>query len=87
MKLKEEFILRPYGDKWVAVAVGSARSKNLMLSMNKTGAFLWECLQQDTTEEALLAQMTEHYQIPGETANRDLQQLLSALRTYGLLEE
>ena len=87
MKLKEGFILRPYGDKWVAVGVGNARNQNLMLSMNKTGAFLWECLQEDSTEEALLAQMTAHYQIPAKTANSDLQQLLSVLRTYDLLEE
>jgi len=86
MKLKPGFILRPYGTQWVAVAVGDARSKNLMLSMNKTGAFLWECLQKDTTEEELLTQLTDKYNITPQAARADLQQLLNVLKHHDLLE-
>lgn len=86
MKLKQGFILRPFGDQWVAVAVGDARQKNLMISMNKTGAFLWECLQQHVTQEQLVAALTEKYQTSSEIAARDVARLLDTLINEDMLE-
>ena len=86
MKLKPGFILRPFGDHWVAVAVGDARQKNLMLSMNKTGAFLWECLQEHTTEPQLLTALTDRYQVSPGQAAQDVEQLLQVLKKEDMLE-
>ena len=86
MKLKPGFILRPFGDQWIAVAVGDARQKNLMLSMNRTGAFLWECLQRQVTEQQLLTALTEKYQVSPEIAARDVALLLDMLKKEDMLE-
>lgn len=86
MKLKPGFILRPFGDQWVAVAVGDARQKNLMLSMNKTGAFLWECLQADVNRKQLVDALTERYQVSAEVAAQDVARLLDTFIKEDMLE-
>lgn len=86
MKLKHGFILRPYGDQWIAVAIGDARKKNLMLSMNRTGAFLWECLRQDTSERQLVTALTDKYQVSPAVAAQDVAQLIELLKNEDMLE-
>lgn len=86
MKLKPGFILRPFGDQWIAVAVGDTRQKNLMLSMNKTGAFLWECLQQQVTEQQLVDALTDRYQVNCEVAAQDVARLLDTFIKEDMLD-
>ena len=56
MKIKDGFLLRKVGGQNVVVALGEAsRDFNGMIRLNDTGVFLWQQLQQDVTEEQLLA--------------------------------
>ena len=54
MKIKSGFIVRKIADQHMAVPVGE-RSQELhgMIGLNETGAFLWELLEEDQTEESL----------------------------------
>ncbi|MBR4723148.1 MAG: PqqD family protein [Clostridia bacterium] len=55
MKIKDGFILRQVAGNYVAVAVGEESVNfNAMVTTNDTGAFLWEKLQTETTEEEIL---------------------------------
>ncbi len=42
MKIKDEFVLRKFADKWVAVSVNDDMEKeDFFITMNKSGVFLW----------------------------------------------
>ncbi len=87
MKIKNGFILRKVGSQNVVVAVGEAsRSFNGIIRLNDTGKYLWEKLQNNVTEEQLLADMLSDYNIDGQTARSDIDRFINSLREASLLE-
>ena len=86
MKIKDGFILRKVADRYIAVAVGKESVNfNAMISVNETGAFLWEKLKNETTEEELLSALTAEYDVDEETAKTDISEFLEKLRDGKLL--
>lgn len=86
MKIKDGFILRQVAGNYVAVAVGEESVNfNAMVTTNDTGAFLWEKLQTETTEEELLNALVSEYDIDRETAKADIAEFLEELRKGKLL--
>lgn len=86
MKIKDGFILRKVADSYIAVAVGEESVNfNAMVTTNETGAFLWEKLKNDITEEELLAALTSEYDVDAETAKADIAEFLEKLRDGKLL--
>ena len=86
MKIKDGFVLRKVADTFVAVATGEeAVNFNAMVTTNETGAFLWEKLKNDTTEEALLAAILAEYDVDEETAKADISEFLETLKEGKLL--
>ena len=77
MQIKEGFLLRTLGDTHVVVPVGQA-SVDLrgMISLNETGAFLWECLQTAQTEETLVAKLLETYDVEETRATADVERFV-----------
>ena len=62
MKLKYHFVTNEVADKIVAVAVGDdMTSFNGFIKMNDTGAFIFNMLQNDVTEDEIVAAMLENY--------------------------
>ena len=86
MKIKDGFLLRKVGGQNVVVALGEAsRDFNGMIRLNDTGVFLWQQLQQDVTEEQLLAALTAEYSVDPAQAKSDIAEFLSTLRKAALL--
>ena len=86
MKIKDGFILRKVADTYIAVATGAESVEfNAMVTINETGAFLWEKLQKETTEEELLAYLLSEYDVDEETAKADISEFLNKLRDGKLL--
>lgn len=87
MKIKEGYILDTIGDQKIAVSVDYSDDKFCgMVKLNAVGAFLWEKLLQDTTEDALVQAVTEAYQIDAETAKIDIGAFITQLKENGVLE-
>lgn len=87
MKIKDGFMLRKVGGQNVVVALGEAsRSFNGIIRLNDTGVFLWQQLQQDKTEEQLLAALTAEYDIDAEKARADISDFVNSLRKAALLD-
>ena len=63
MKLKDGFILREVAGQPVVLPVGSELNLNTMITLNETGKFLWERLQSETDEAALVAALLEEYDV------------------------
>lgn len=86
MKIKNGFMLKKVGGQNVVVALGEAsRSFNGIIRLNDTGVFLWQKLQQETSEEQLLAALTAEYDIGEEQAKSDIAEFVGALRKATLL--
>lgn len=86
MKIKNGFMLKKVGGQNVVVALGEAsRSFNGIIRLNDTGVFLWQKLQQETSEEQLLAALTAEYDIGEEQAKSDIAEFVAALRKATLL--
>ena len=88
MKIKSGFVVRSVGGKQVAVATGkTSREFHGMITLNETGKFLFDALQNDTTPEALVALLTRTYEVDDATAASAVEGFLQILRREGLLEE
>ena len=88
MRRNENFILRHTADLTVILPVGLA-SVNFpgMISVNETGAFLWELLAQEQTADTLTEALTEAYEVEFGGAREDVDRFLEQLRPAGALVE
>jgi hypothetical protein len=86
LKIDKEYVLRQIGDDYIIVPVGQAAlSFNGMITVNETGAFLWEQLVKGTNKEELLRTMVETYEVTREEAERDIDEFLDVLYTNNIL--
>ena len=88
MKLKENFLLRQVADTWVVMPVGQQMLDfNGMLTLNETGAFLWQKLQEGADLEGLVEALTAEYDVPAQIAREDAQDFCRKLLNAGCAEE
>ena len=88
MKIKDGFVLRKFGGKWLAVTVDDAADeKNVLVTLNETGAFVWELLQKESAYADVVSKLVENYEIDEAAAKQDLDRFLDACRTAGILDE
>ena len=86
LKLDKEYVLRQIGDDYVIVPVGKAALDfNGMITVNETGAFLWEQLVKGTSKEGLLQTLMETYEVTQEEAERDIDEFLDVLYKNSIL--
>ena len=85
MKLKEGFILRQVVGQNVVMPAGADLDLNCMITLNETGAFLWERLNEETTEEALVAALLGEYDCDEPTAKNAVAGFVQKLRDNGFL--
>ena len=85
MKLKDGFILRRVAGKTVVLPCDEALDLNMMITLNDTGAFLWEMLQEETTQEALVAALLGEYDVDEETAKASVAAFVEKLNANGFL--
>ena len=63
MKLKYNFVTNEVADKIVAVAVGDDLEKfNGFIKMNDTGAYIFNMLKNDVTEDEIVSAMKKDYE-------------------------
>lgn len=86
MKLKEGFMLKEVAGSYIVIPVGQI-DFTAMITVNETGAFLWEQLMDGATPEELTANMVREYDIDEVTAKRDIDAFLKILADNNLLED
>ena len=87
MKLKEDFVLRQVADTWVVLPLGAASVDfNGMLTLNETGAFLWQQLQNGAAADALVSALTAEYDVTPAQAAADVQAFCQKLLDVGCAE-
>ena len=88
MKIKDGFLVRKIANQYMAVPVGT-RTKDLhgMIALNETGAFLWNLLKDDQTEENLVGKLMEEYEVDVKRASASVKRLIVELQQNEVLED
>lgn len=87
MKLNENFVLRQVADTWVVLPHGDATLDfNGMLTLNESGAMLWNILAKGAETDELIAALTSEYSVSAEMAKADIEEFLSKLRNAGCID-
>lgn len=85
MKLKDGFILRSVAGQSVVLPTGGDLDLNMMITLNDTGAFLWEKLENETTEENLVIALLAEYDVDEDTAKAAVAAFVEKLENNGFL--
>ena len=86
MKLKNGFLLREVAGQKVVLPTDGALDLNMMITLNDTGAFLWEKLQSETDEAALTAALLKEYDVDEATAQKSVAAFVQKLSENDFLE-
>lgn len=88
MKITKEFILRQIADDYVLVPVGNtALEFNGLVTINELGAFIWNKLQENKTEEEIIEAILNEYDVDRETVKKDVQTFMNYLLENNVLEQ
>lgn len=85
MKLKDGFILRSVAGETVVVPTGNDLDLNMMITLNETGKFLWERLEQGAEEAELVAALLGEYDVDEQTAKAHVTAFVKKLNDHGFL--
>ncbi len=88
LKIKEGFVLRRLVGEYMVMPTGDNVAKfEGSVALNEVAAFVFEKLCAPVSREDLLALLCAEYDVQPEIAGRDLDALLDAFRSYGMLQE
>ncbi len=86
MRIKEDLFLKRIAGVQVVVPVGTENINfQGMITLNDTGAFLWELLTEERTEEQLITQLLAEYDVSEEIAAADVKRFVTKLQEADLL--
>ena len=87
MKIKDNFILRKVADSYVVVPVGRLTLDfNGIITLNETGAFLFELLQKGAEREELIDRLLAEYEVTPERAAADVDVFIEKVKASDVLE-
>jgi hypothetical protein len=87
MKIKDGFILKEVAGNFLVVPVGEQLVDfSKMVTVNETGAFLWQYLSEGETVESLTESILNEYDIDKDTAQKDIDEFVKLLSDNGIME-
>jgi len=88
MRRNSEFVLRQVVGKFVVVPLGqAAETFRGMITLNRTGKFLWDLLETEQTEESLISALVATYGITEERAAGTVKKFLESIYPTGAIEK
>lgn len=81
MKRNSGFLMRQVAGRFVLAPVGdTVKIFSGMITMNETGKFLWDLMEQDQTVDSLAQALVDTYQVDFEKAKEDVIKFLEPLK-------
>lgn len=88
MKRNSDFLLRDVAGTLVIVPVGSAlKDFSGMMTLNSTGAYLWELLENEQTVQSLTDALVQRYDVGAQEAQADVVDFLEKLKPTGAVTD
>ena len=85
MKIKAGLSLNVMGDEFVVVADDPEVFRG-MIKLNKSGAFVFELIQAETSKKDIIDKIVKKYDIDEKTASEDLIEYIETFKAAGLIE-
>lgn len=87
MRIKPNFVYREVVGEHILVPTGPvSEDQNGLFVMSEWGAFIWHRLEQGNTKDEILKAILAEYEVDAETASRDLDEFLTQLEQFGVIE-
>lgn len=86
VKIKDGYVLRQIAGQMVALPADETLDLDMMITLNDTGAFLWECLQRQTDADQLVDALLSAYDVDAARARSSVEAFLHTLDAHGLLQ-
>ncbi len=81
MKRNPGFLMRQVAGRYVLAPVGdTVKTFSGMVTMNATGKFLWDLLEQEQTVDSLAQALVDSYEVDFEKAKEDVIKYLEPLK-------
>lgn len=88
MQRSKDYLMRTIAGETILIPSGAAAQKfNGLVTVNSLGSFLWDLLETPTDLDALVAKVTDEYEVDADTARADAEEFLEELRKIGALED
>lgn len=85
MKMKDGFILRTVAGETVVLPTGGVTNFDMMITLNDTGRFLWEHLENETNESELVQALLAEYDVTEEVAVKSVAAFVARLKELDFL--
>lgn len=86
MHIRSGFLLKEVSDGYAAIPFeGNYENLGTMISLNETGAFLWQLLENDIEINELEIAMMQRYNVEHEIAKKAVSEFIKSLRECDLL--
>lgn len=86
MKIKEGYLLKKVAGEFIIVPIAKGGISSVM-TLNETGAFLFERLSDGADESAVIQALLDEYDTDVETATRDVRRFIASLSQAGVLDD
>lgn len=87
-KIKNTFMLKKIMDEYIVVPVGGETADfNSMITLNETGAFIWDCMSVPVTENEIAVKMLKDYSVSEDEALSDIKGFIKKLADAEVLED
>lgn len=87
MKLKDGFVMRYIAGKIIVLPSGDSLNLNKMITLNETGKFIWDLLENETTEEIIVQKILASYDAEPEQVAACVNEFIEKLKEYEFLED
>lgn len=86
MRLKSDFTLREITGDYIVIPTGeNYLDFGAVISLNDSGAFLWNMLQEEKSFDDLTESLINEYGIDNTTAQEDVKDFINLLKEHGLI--
>lgn len=86
MKIKDGYLLRTIAGNNVVIAVSDKVAElDGIVTLNELGAFLWNHMEKETDEQALLQAVLDEYDVDEATAKSDIAKFIKTADEHGFL--
>ena len=87
MRIKENLLLKKMGNEFIVVPVGQGIVDfKVVVTLNETGAFLWNVLKSGADIDSLTKALTAEYDVSTDEAYKDVQEFVKILEDNSLIE-
>lgn len=86
MKLNNGFLAHDDGESKLLVSTGATKFSGLVRS-NPTAGFIIECLENETTEDEIVAKMLKKWDVTDEVARHDVRKIVKQLKGIGAIDD